>query len=360
MSEPTDGLLQSQADFVSALDDLSHSEVLALDTEFMREQSYYPKLCLVQLADARQQVCIDPLRLADLNPLAVRLVDWRQIKVIHSAAQDLEVLHQRLGCLPSPLFDTQLAATFCGMGEQLGYAALIEQVLGVVLDKSASRTDWAQRPLSVQQLHYAREDVRYLPALHAHLEARLQDLGRATWLAEDCAVLLASSHWTIEPDEAWRKVKGWQRAPKSGFARLCQLAAWRERQAQHDDRPRRWILDDETLLHLVQRPPHSVKALLHLLPAHLAPHAEVLLDVLTEAVTEVAAPPAWQPLPATARERLKRLQEVLEKQAKQLNLPASLLLNRAMLERIARRAEAVETLQGWRAEVLGEVLRQAL
>jgi ribonuclease D len=357
------GLLQSQADFVSALDRFAASPVLALDTEFMRERSYRPQLCLVQLGDAAQQVCVDPLAVDDLAALGARLTDSRQIKLVHAAAQDLEVLHQRLGILPAPLFDTQLAATLCGVGEQIGYAALIERLLGVVLDKSSSRTDWAQRPLTPEQYRYALDDVRYLPEVHALLSKSLDALGRAEWMREDCAAQLDPSRWTVEPLEAWRRVKAWQRVPKTAFSRLRQLAAWRERQAQERDLPRRWVMDDDSLLHLVNRPPRTLKALQHggVLPAQLFHEAEALLLVLQQAELEpVAAPPTWIPLQEVERERFARLVDALEACAQTLNLSASFLLNRSELDRLAREPAALDSLQGWRARVCGEALAAVL
>jgi len=357
------GLLQSQAAFVSALEALAPSPVLALDTEFMRERSYRPQLCLIQLADATQQVCVDPLRIEDLKPLGAQLADARQLKLVHAAAQDLEVLHQRLGILPAPLFDTQLAATLCGLGEQMGYANLIERLLGVVLDKSSSRTDWSQRPLTPEQYRYALDDVRYLPEAYELLSENLNALGRAMWMREDCAAQLDPARWTVEPLDAWRRVKAWQRVPKSAFSRLRQLAAWREQQAQARDLPRRWVMDDDSLLRLVNRPPRSLKALQHggVLPPQFFPEAEMLMVVLAQAEQDLTPPPpAWMPLQEVERERFARLLDALEGCAQTLNLSASFLLNRSELERLAREPAALEALQGWRARVCGETLAAVL
>ncbi len=357
------GLLQSQADFVSALETLAPSPVLALDTEFMRERSYRPQLCLVQLGDAAQQVCIDPLHVEDLKPLGAQLADTRQIKLVHAAAQDLEVLHQRLGILPAPLFDTQLAATLCGLGEQMGYANLIERLLGIVLDKSSSRTDWSQRPLTPEQYRYALDDVRYLPEVHEILSEKLNALGRAQWMREDCAAQLDPARWTVEPLDAWRRVKAWQRVPKAAFSRLRQLAAWREQQAQARDLPRRWVMDDDSLLRLVNRPPRTLKALQHggALPPQFFPDAEALMAVLMQAEHDLTpAPPAWMPLQETERERFARLADALDTCAQTLNLSASFLLNRSELERLAREPAALDALQGWRAAVCGTALSAVL
>jgi len=357
------GLLQSQADFVSALASLAPSPVLALDTEFMRERSYRPQLCLIQLGDATRQVCVDPLCIEDLTPLGAMLGNTQHIKLVHAAAQDLEVLHQRLGVLPAPLFDTQLAATLCGLGEQIGYANLIERLLGVVLDKSSSRTDWSQRPLTPEQYRYALDDVRYLPEVYALLSENLDALGRAEWMREDCAAQLDPTRWTVDPLEAWRRVKAWQRVPKTAFSRLRQLAAWREQQAQARDLPRRWVMDDDSLLRLVNRPPRTLKALQSggVLPPQFFPEAEALMTVLAQAEHDpTPPPPAWMPLQETERERFARLVDALETCAHTLNLSASFLLNRSELERLARDPAALDALQGWRAAACGAALAAVL
>ncbi|HES76844.1 MAG TPA: hypothetical protein ENO09_07565, partial [bacterium] len=234
---------------------------------------------------------------------------------------------------------------------------------GVVLDKSSSRTDWAQRPLTPEQYRYALDDVRYLPEAYALLDEQLKTLGRADWMREDCAAQLDPARWTVDPLEAWRRVKGWQRVPKSGFARLRQLAAWREQRAQALDRPRRWILDDESLLRMVNRPPRTLKALQHgeTLPAQLFPEAEAIMDALALAEHDPSPmPPAWKALQGDERERFARMLEVLDACAQTLNLPASLLLNRSELERLAREPAALEALQGWRVGVCGEALTAVL
>lgn len=360
---PTHALIQSQADLSAWLSALSSSPVLALDTEFLRESSYRPQLCLIQLGDAAHQVCVDPQAELDLSPLGDLLAQSSQPKLIHAAGQDIEVLHQSLGVLPAPLFDTQIAAALCGLGEQMGYAALIEHLLGVVLDKSHSRTDWSRRPLSAQQYRYALDDVRYLPEAHALLDERLNALGRVDWMREDCAAQLDPARWTMEPLEAWRRVKAWQRVPQTAFSRLRQLAAWRERQAQARDLPRRWVLDDDSLLRLVNRPPRSIKAMLHggILPAQLFPEAEALMAVLVQAEHDlVPSPPAWMSLQEAERERYARLVEALDACAQTLNLSASFLLNRSELERLAREPAAFDALQGWRVAVCGEALAAVL
>jgi len=342
---------------------LAGSAVLALDTEFLRERTYRPQLCLLQLATGTTEACVDPLALADLQPLAALLTNPAQTKVLHAAGQDLEVLHQRLGILPAPLFDTQIAAALCGLGEQIGYAALIERLFGAQLDKAHSRTDWSRRPLTKEQLRYAIEDVHYLPEAHAILEARLIKLGRLGWLREDCAAQLDPTRWTPDPLEAWRRIKGWQRMPPAALPRLRQLAAWRERRAQALDRPRRWVMDDDTLTALASRPPSNLHALLHggVLPPGLRAAAEEIMTALELARTDDPIPvSAWVPMRGEELARFERLTTAIDRLAATLDLPASLLLSRAELERLARGQTTLDTLRGWRAQLLREPLGNAL
>ncbi|MGK0673505.1 MAG: ribonuclease D [Halothiobacillaceae bacterium] len=342
---------------------LADTAVLALDTEFLRERTYRPQLCLVQLATASTAACLDPFALDDLQPLAERLTDPTQTKVLHAAGQDLEVLHQRLGILPAPLFDTQIAAALCGLGEQIGYATLIERLFGVQLEKAHGRTDWSRRPLSHEQLRYALEDVHYLPEAHAILEARLQTLGRLEWLREDCSAQLDPARWSVDPFEVWRRIKGWQRLSPAALSRLRQLAAWRECRAQALDRPRRWVMDDASLLQLASRPPANVHALLHggLLPPNLRSAAEDIMAALEAARTEgFSPPPSWTPLRGEQRARFERLSTAIDRLAASLDLPAGLLLSRAELDRLARGQITPDALQGWRGALLREPLGNVL
>lgn len=336
---------------------------LALDTEFLRERTYRPQLCLVQLAHAGAHACIDPIAIHELQPLATLLDNPQRIKVLHAAGQDLEVLHQRLGVLPAPLFDTQIAAALCGMGDQIGYAALVEKLFAVQLDKAHSRTDWSRRPLSAEQLEYALDDVRYLPEAHAILTERLQVLGRLAWMEEDCAAQLDPARWTPDPMEAWRRLKGWQRLPSPAFPRLRQLAAWRERRAQSLDRPRRWVMDDETLAQLATRPPANIHALLHgnTLPPGLRSAADEIMAALELAkLDDTTAPPVWTPMRGEERERFDRLTQTVDALAHELELTPSLLISRGELERLAREQTSIDHLGGWRGELLVEPLGRRL
>ncbi len=244
---------------------LEHAEWVTLDTEFIREKTYYPRLCLIQIASADVLACIDPLQIPDLQPFLQWLRDPRRIKVLHAAWQDLEIFyHLGNGALPAPIFDTQIAAAVLGMGDQLGYGRLVENLLGVVLDKSQSRTDWSRRPLTPAQLEYAIDDVRYLRDVYQQLRQQLEKLGRLKWLDKPFQKLADPNTYAIDPRSSWERVRGLQILKPHQLAILREIAAWREERALHKDIPRRWILSDEILLDMARMQPDSVQGLRHI------------------------------------------------------------------------------------------------
>jgi ribonuclease D len=354
--------IATPADLHRLVDEVRAAEWLALDTEFLREQTYYPKLCLIQLADERTVWCVDTLALPEDAAAALfeRLERPQTVKIFHAASQDLEIFVQRRARAPLPLFDTQLAAALLGAGDQLGYAALVEQRLGIRLDKSLTRADWSRRPLPAPMLAYAAADVRYLADLYPRLRAELESCGRLSWLEEDCARLADPARYRNPPELAWKRLKGLWRLPASAAGAAAALAAWRESQAQALDRPRQWILDDAAIYRLAERRPTTraqLEALAVLPPKTLARHGEALLGVLAAAPQ---APPAAEPAPLTAEQnaRLRELLACVRARAAALKLPASLLAPRVELEALLRHgAQAqVALLQGWRRKVLGEEL----
>ena len=343
---------------------VAHEPLLALDTEFMREKTYRAELCLFQLAGAGDAVCIDPLALQDLAPLVPVLTGASSIKVMHAARQDLEVLLPAVG-LVQPVFDTQIAAALAGFPAQVGYAELARRLLGVELDKAHTRTDWTRRPLSAEQQEYALDDVRHLLALRASLLDTLAAKGRLKWLEEDLAALANADALRVEPDEAWKKVKGLP-ALDEARQRLAQaVAAWRERRAIERNRPRGWILDDVSLREIVLRLPRSAQALGSLpeMPESVVRKCgEELLALVHEAA--IADPPP--PLPRRERPdpsqlaTVKRLAEIASAIAAELEIGAEVLATRRELERLAAGRQDVNLLRGWRAEVVGKRLLSAL
>lgn len=355
--------------FVTAADQLAdlverwrHAPFLALDTEFVREQTYWPQLCLIQVGDGQSPACVDPLAEMDLSPLLDLLDEPQSTCVFHAAGQDLEIFVRLRGRAPAPLFDTQIAAALLGYGEQLGYAGLMEKLVGVKLDKSLSRTNWARRPLSAPEIAYAADDVRYLAEVYPRLERELRERGRLDWLREDCAAQADPARYRVAPENEWKRLKGLARLEPVAQHVAASLAAWREVLAEQRDRPRRWILADEAVYALAERRPQTAQQLEHLNvlpPKSLERHGEALLALIAEAA-RIDAPPLVIDARADDAEklRIKRLLERARAIANELNIPSSLLAPRADIEAIAAEGEraSVALLRGWRREVAGAEL----
>src|SRR5215475_1256782 len=243
------------------LAELSAAPYLALDTEFLRDQTYYPRLCLLQVAAPGIEGIIDPLAAGiDLAPFYDLLRRPDIIKVLHAARQDIEIFYLQGGVLPDPLFDTQIAAMVCGFGDAASYETLARKIAHVEIDKSARFTDWSHRPLSKRQLEYALADVTHLRVIYEWMKARLEKSGRAAWVAEEVAALQDPALYKLEPDQAWKRLKP-RTTNKRFLAVLQALAAWREREAQARDIPRGRVLKDEALTEIAAHPPDSGEAL---------------------------------------------------------------------------------------------------
>ena len=285
------------------------ASLVSLDTEFERQRTYFAQLCLVQIAVADSVACIDPLAGLELEPLFDFLAAPSRTKIFHAGRQDLEVLHFAGGSLEAPLIDTQLAAALAGFAEQIGYADLVSQLLGVTLDKSQTRTNWQQRPLTEKQLHYAADDVRYLGAVHNELVLRLKTLGRLHWLQEDCAALNAPELIDPPPDRAWQRVKGLVGVHDRAFARGAALAHWREQCARENDLPRGWVLKDAEVVMLALQAPNDERALAAVITdqsALVRRSGEAILEVLQAAGND--APPVRPQAPdAAMRQVVKQL-----------------------------------------------------
>ncbi|WP_293368696.1 ribonuclease D [Nevskia sp.] len=341
---------------------------LALDTEFLREDTYHPILCLVQVGDGESDVCIDTLAFAPeaLTPLWALFADPAITKVFHAPSQDLEIFVRLGGTAATPFFDTQIAAAMLGLGDQLGYAALVEKMTGIKLDKSLTRTDWSRRPLTGPELAYAAADVRHLSDIHPRLREDLAAKGRLHWLEEDCARLAEPSRYRNPPDDAWKRLKGLARLAPTSQPIAIALAGWRERIAQERDRPRKWIIDDDALYRIAERAPRDLDelaALKVLPPKTLERHGAALTALVTEARTSIA--PALtldEPLDDAQKALLKRLQDGLRGIADALGVPASLIAPRADLELLVRVGASADAavLSGWRRDVAGEALLSIL
>jgi len=343
---------------------LASLECLALDTEFLRERTYRAELCLLQLSGPSDALCVDPLALTDLTPLAHALTVAGTVKVMHASRQDLEVLLPAVGFV-RPVFDTQIAAALCGLPAQIGYADLVRRLLGQDLAKSHTRTDWSRRPLSPEQIEYALDDVRYLLPLKSQLEERLDKLNRRAWLAEELADLGDRQAIVTQPEQAWLRIKG-LRGLDAGRIRLARaLAAWRERRAVERNRPRGWILEDAALREIVMRVPRSAEALASIadLPPNLIRHCgEELLECVLAADIPDPAPPVetrQRPDPAKAA-LLRSLGSLNQSIAGELGLSPEVLATRRDLEQLADGKRDIAVLRGWRRAVIGERMLAAL
>lgn len=336
----------------------------ALDTEFERERTYYPRLCLLQVATPDWVACVDPHALGNFDALRDIMLDKGIVKVLHACAQDCEVLYQRWQEVPAPLFDTQVAAPLLGYADQIGYAALVEALLGVHLPKSHTRTDWCRRPLSAAQLRYAEDDVRYLAALYPKMRTALTDSGRFAWLADDFAALSDNARYVSPPADAWRRLRRLDRLGDTQLAVAQALAEWREATAQRDDLPRSWLLRDDALLELARAMPADETALRNvdnLHPRLIKRRGKALLAVIAGAreTAPQALPDARSaPLSATETAALAALQATVQRLADELALDPDLLASRKKLVRIIRGAPASEVFNGWRLAALGGALDQ--
>jgi ribonuclease D len=342
---------------------------LALDTEFVRERTFFPRLGLIQVHDGDAAYLLDPLAVRDLAPLAAVCQAAGTLKVLHSASEDVEVFYRALGVVPAPLFDTQVAAGLAGIGAALGYQRLVAALLAVELPKGETRTDWLARPLSAAQLTYAAADVAHLLPLYRRLREVLLALGRLGWALADSAALLDVSRLESDPETAWRRVRGAGRLGRRQLGVLRALAAWRDREARRRDLPRGFVLRDEALLELAVRPPATAEDLQRVsgLEAQQALRDGAgWLELIREALALDAAqlpPEPWRPPSSAAVRDLElRLRAVVKERAAALALPPELLAPRRALDAVLKSAlsdpepRLPRDLGGWRREVVGEAL----
>ena len=332
---------------------------VTIDTEFMRDRTYYPKLCLVQVAGDAEAVAIDPLAPGlDLAPLLALLADPGVLKVMHAARQDLEIFHN-LGRLPAPFFDTQIAAMVCGFGEEVAYDTLVSKLAGTHLDKSSRFTDWGRRPLSEAQIRYALGDVTHLRVIYLKLAERIGKAGRMSWVEEELQELLDPALYAQPPDDAWRRLK--MRTRDARFIAIVQaLAAWREREAQRRDLPRARILRDDLLMEVAANRPQSIEELRALDRVNL--DRESVAGVVAAVRGAMALPKGALPavpeqlvLPRGIGPTVDLLRVLLKYRSEESGVAQRLLANTADLEAIAvDDAAEVPAMHGWRREIFGE------
>src|SRR5471030_671553 len=359
-------IVDNTSDLKTLISELTGAAYLALDTEFMRDQTYWPKLCLIQVAAPGIEAIVDPLAPGiDLAPFYDLIRRPNIVKVLHAARQDIEIFYLQGGVLPDPLFDSQIAAMVCGFGDAASYETLARKIAKVEIDKSARFTDWSHRPLSKRQLEYALADVTHLCVIYECMKARLEKTGRAAWVVEEVAALQDPSLYRLDPELAWKRLKP-RTANKRFLAILASLAAWREREAQARDIPRGRVLKDEALTEIASHPPESGEALERIRAVPKGFANSKLGKGLMEAVEagKQAQPPEGSVTHAVRRKRepspsaIDLLKTLLRLRAEAANVAPRLIANAEDIEKLAAHEdEGVAALSGWRALVFGNDAR---
>lgn len=340
---------------------------VTVDTEFIRDATYWPRLCLIQMAGPEgEESIIDPL--ADgiaLEPLLELFADARTVKVFHAARQDVEIFFHRGGVIPDPLFDTQVAAMVCGFGESVSYENLVRGITGQQIDKSSRFTDWGRRPLSERQLEYALSDVTHLRDIYVTLRGKLDETGRHDWVQEELAVLQSPETYALRPEDAWRRIKS-RNANRRFLAVLQAAAAWREREAQTRDIPRNRVLKDDALLEIAANAPASLEELDRLrgVPRGFSRSraAASLMKALAQArrlgkdsLPEVERKPGGNGGGKVNGSMVDLLRVLLKLKSEQHHVAQKLIASAGDLERIAAEdSPDVPALHGWRARVFGD------
>lgn len=344
---------------------LATAPFVAVDTEFMRESTFWAQLCLIQVAGPAEAAVIDPLAEGiDLAPFHALMADERVMKVFHAARQDIEIFVKQADAVPHPIFDTQIAAMVCGFGDQVSYDQLVYRITGDHIDKSSRFTDWSQRPLSSKQLAYAVSDVTHLREVYLSLRSNLEEQGRSQWVAEEMAVLTHIDTYRTHPEDAWQRLKLRVRKPRQ-LAVLQALAAWREREAQERNVPRGRVLKDDTIYELALQQPRDAEALgrLRSIPRGYERSAagRQILEVIEQAMTlpesELPRLPPPRPVPEQTGAATELLKVLLKMVAERHGVAPRVIATTEDLEKIALGGDA-PALRGWRRELFGELALQ--
>ncbi len=344
------------------------SSVLAIDTEFLREKTYYARLCLLQMATDDEVVIVDPFEIDDLSVLEPLLTDEGIVKLFHAAGQDLEIILREVGVLPRPVFDTQIAAALLGHTQQIGYAALVHAECGVSLKKIDSFTDWSRRPLSASQRDYAADDVVYLPRLYESMRAALEEKGRLHWLDHDFAELSDPVRFETNERERFRRLKRVSQLSRRQLSAAREVAAWRELEAQRRDIPRKWVITDEQVVEACKREARSIDELFMVrgLSDRLSTKdARAVVSLISSALD--APPDTWPELDRCSKSepnvdaQLDLMSALVRLRAKENGIAFPTLASHDDLARVARGyREGVDLLRGWRRAIVGEELLELL
>lgn len=358
--------LSTQAELASFCERAASSRVLAVDTEFLREKTFFPKLCLVQVAAGDDIAAIDPLLIEDLSPLARLFEDPSITKVFHACSQDLEVILDGMGVVCAPVFDTQLAAAFLGMRQQVSYGSLVEAYCGVHLPKAESLTDWSRRPLDAEQLRYAEDDVRYLPGIYERMISQLVEGDRLTWVAPEMSQLCDVSRVRRDPRESYQRLRRASSLTRRQLAVAREVCAWREGVAAAHDIPRKWVVSDEVVVEVCKRAPTTVERLRRIRGTDQISESDA--RALVEAVVKGTACPAEQcpkvtrhPRPSAETEGVIDLMyAVLRLVSEKSGVATQLIATRDDLLEFLQNRRGSRLSRDWRWELAGKTLDQLL
>lgn len=356
--------IATQDELESFVERASKAKLLAVDTEFLREKTYYPKLCLMQLATEDEIAIVDPFAVNDIKVLKTLFENESILKIFHAGHQDIEIIIYDIGCVPKPLFDTQVAATLLGQAQQIGYGALVHSLCGTKLKKTDSFTDWSVRPLSESQIKYAADDVAFLPEMYEKMRERLEEKGRLAWLDDELSPLMEESTYVVDERDRYRRLKHYTQLSRRQMAAAREMAAWREIEARKRNVPRKWVLTDEQIVEACKREPRKIDDLFMVrgIRERLTTRdARVVIELVKSALD--SSPEAWPEIPVSGKSeqnvdvQVDLLMAVVRLRAKQNDIAVPTLASHQDLVNIARgHYNDSLVLKGWRREMVGNEL----
>lgn len=360
--------ITTQNAFEDFIERASHSSVLAIDTEFLREKTYHARLCLLQLATEEEQVIVDPFKVTDLSPLRRIFETDSIVKLFHAGRQDVEILYNSVGVMPWPVFDTQIAAAVLGYTQQIGYGPLVSAECGVQLKKIDSFTDWSRRPLTESQIEYAADDVIYLPKLHDSMMAQLKAQDRVAWLDEDFRNLVDPARYEMEPRERYKRLKRVSQLSRKQLSAAREVAAWREEKASERDIPRKWVLSDEQVIEACKRETRTLDQLFMVRGVKEKLSVADARTIVSLIAAGIDAPKeSWPHYAKKTRNEsnvdipVDLMSAIVRLRARQNGIAFQTLASHDDLTDLARgHYEDVELLKGWRREIVGDELRNLL
>lgn len=359
--------ITDQADLEAFAKRARGSSLLAIDTEFLREKTYYAKLCLLQMQTDDETVIVDSFAVSDLTVLAPVFTDPAVLKLFHAGSQDIEILYRAVGVMPAPIFDTQLAAALLGHTQQIGYGSLVSLFCGVQLKKIDSYTDWSRRPLSPSQVEYAADDVIYLPEVYRKMSAQLESLGRIHWLDPDFAALVDPKKYAINERDRYRRLKRVGQLKRRQLSAAREVAEWRELKAERSDIPRKWVMTDEQIVEACKREATSIDELFMVRGLSDKLSTRDAREVVKCIVRGLNTPADdWPDQDKPSRNEanvdvvVDLMSAIVRKRARQNNIAFQTLANHSDLAKVARGYTDVAILQGWRRDIVGNELLDLL